>query len=39
MCFQVTDLKILGRGGTYIFFLEKKYNFMNFERHFAFQNT
>ena len=33
--FQVTGLKILGRVGTHIFFLEK-YNFMHFERYFAF---
>ena len=42
--FRVTGLKILGRLGTYIFFLiififlEKNY-FMHFERHFAFQNA
>ena len=37
--FQVTGLKILDRVGTHIFFLEKIYNFMHFERHFAFQNA
>ena len=39
----VTGLKNLGRIGTNIFlqffFLEKKYNFMHFERHLAFQNA
>ena len=39
--FRVTGLKILSRVGTHIFvyfiFLENKYNFMHFERHFAFQ--
>ena len=37
--FRVTDLKILGRVGTHNFFSGKKYNFMRFERHFAFQNA
>ena len=38
--FRVMDLKILGRVGTYIFFFSgKKYDFMHFERHFAFQNA
>ena len=41
--FWVTALKILGRVGTYkflvVFFLEKKYDFMHLERHFAFQNA
>ena len=41
--FRVTGLKILGRVGTHIlliFFISgKKYNFMHFERHFAFQNA
>ena len=39
--FQVTDLKILDRVGTYVFFLQKKKinDFMHFERHFAFQNA
>ena len=42
--FRVTGLKILGRVCTHIFFLiifflEKKYNFMHFERHLAFQNA
>ena len=41
--FRVTGLKILGRvGGTHFsnYFLSgKKYNFMHFERHFAFQNA
>ena len=39
--FQVIGLEILGRVGTHIFFyfLGKKYNFMHFERHFAFQNS
>ena len=40
--FRVTGLKILGRVGTHIcliFFFWKKYNFMYFERHFAFQNA
>ena len=35
--FRVTGLKILGRVGTHIFFLI--YNFMHFEKHFAFQNA
>ena len=42
--FQVTNLKILGRVGAHIFliiFFRKKniYNFIHFERHFAFQNA
>ena len=38
--FRVTRLKILGRVSTNIFiFSGKKYNFMHFERHFAFQNA
>ena len=38
--FRVTGLKILGRVGTHIFFLlEKFYDFMHFERRFAFQNA
>ena len=41
--FWVTGLKILGRVGTHIFFNHflfwKKYNFMHFERHFAFQDA
>ena len=42
--FQVMGMKILGRVGTHkffliIFFLEKNYDFMHFERHFAFQNA
>ena len=41
--FRVTGLKILGRVGTHVSFLlfhsGRKYNFMDFERHFAFQNT
>ena len=40
--FQVTGLKFLGRVGTHVFlvfFSWKKYNFMHFERHFAFQNA
>ena len=37
--FRVEGLKILGTVGTHIFFLEKIYNFMHFERHFAFQNA
>ena len=42
---RVTGLKILSRVGTcifffnYFFFLEKKYNYMHFERHFTFQNA
>ena len=36
--FRVTGLKILGRVGA-LFFFWKKYNFMHFERHFAFQNA
>ena len=32
--FCVTGLKILGRVGTHIFFLEEKYNFMHFEMPF-----
>ena len=41
--FLVMALKILGRVGTHIFlsifFSGKKYNFMHFERHFAFQKA
>ena len=41
--FRVTGLKSLGREGTLflliIFFSGKKYNFIYFERHFAFQNA
>ena len=40
--FRVTGLKILGRVGTPIFliiFLEIIYDFMHFERHFAFRNA
>ena len=37
--FRVTCLKILGRVGAHIFFLEKKNNFMHFERQNAFQNA
>ena len=41
--FRVTGVKILGRVGTNIFFYHlfsgKKYKFMHFERHFAFQNS
>ena len=38
--FRVTGLKILGGLGTHIFFFwKKKYNFMHFERHVAFQNV
>ena len=43
--FGVTGLKILGRVGTHVFFCfcffksGKKYNFMHFERHYAFQNA
>ena len=41
--FRVTGLKILGRVGKRIMFCKKKsgkkYNFMHFERHFAFQNS
>ena len=42
--FRVTGLNSLGRVGTHIFFnyflySGKKYNFMHFERHLAFQNT
>ena len=42
--FRVTGLKILGRVGIHIFFSNyllswKKYNFIHFERHFAFQNA
>ena len=36
--FRVMGLKILGRVGTHIF-SRKKYMFMHFERHFAFQNA
>ena len=40
--FRVTGLKILGWVGTHIFIylffhLKKKYNFLHFERHFAFK--
>ena len=39
--FLVTGLKILGRVGTHIFlfFFYFFFNFMQFERHFAFQNA
>ena len=41
--FQVMAVKILGRVGTQIFFSilfsGKKYNFMHFERQFAFQKA
>ena len=42
--FQVKGLKILGMVVTHIFFFYyffsgKKYNFMDFERHFAYQNA
>ena len=42
--FQVTGLKNLGRHVFLLifflmFFSGKKYNFMHFERHFAFQNA
>ena len=41
--FRVIGLKNLGRVGTHIFlivfFSGKKYNFMHFKRHFAFQNA
>ena len=41
--FPETGLKSLGRVGTHIFFKYffsgKLYNFMHFERHFAFQNA
>ena len=42
--FRATGLKISGRVGAHIpffnyFFSGKKYNFMHFERHFAFQNA
>ena len=41
--FRVTGLKILGKVGTHTFFILsffwKKYNFMHFERHFAFKNA
>ena len=40
--FRVTGLNILGRIGTHIFFTYfsgKNYNFMHFERPFAFQNA
>ena len=35
--FPVTGLKILGNGRHMFFFWKKIYNFMHFERHFAFQ--
>ena len=43
-CVSGIGLIILGWVGTYvfisfIFFLEKIYNFMHFERHLAFQNA
>ena len=41
LCVWVTGLKTLGREGTHFFlniFFWKKYDFMHFERHFAFQN-
>ena len=42
--FQVTGLKILGRADIHTFFKSfflsrKKYNFMHFERHIAFQKA
>ena len=42
--FQLTGLKILGRVGMHIFYFNyfysgKIYNFMHFEKHFAFQNA
>ena len=37
--FRVIGLQILGRVGTHIFVSRRKYNFMHFERHFAFQNS
>ena len=40
--FRVTGLKIVGGVSTdfnFIFFFLKKYKFMHFERHFAFQNA
>ena len=42
--FRIKGLKILGKVVTHIFFnyfflSGKKYNFMHFERHLAFQNT
>ena len=37
--FLETSLKILDREGTHIFFSGKKYNFMHFERHFAFRKA
>ena len=37
--FLVMGLKILGRVDTHIFSSRNKYNFMHFERHFAFQNA
>ena len=36
--FRVIGLKILGRIGTILFLMEN-YNFMHFERHFAFQSA
>ena len=42
MCVRDTYQKILGGVGTHIFlmiFFWKKYNFVYFERHFAFQNA
>ena len=42
LAFWVMGLKILGRvSGTHIsiIFFKKKYDFMHFERHFAFQNA
>ena len=41
-CVSVTGLNFLGRIGTHIFFIYfvlEKYNFMHFERQFAFQNA
>ena len=37
--FRVTGLKILAHIFFFIFFSGKKYNFVHFERHFAFQNA
>ena len=38
--FCVLQVRILGRVCAHIYyFLEKKYVFMHFERHFAFQNA
>ena len=38
-CVSVNGSKILGRVGHKLSFLKNKFNFMHFERYFAFQNA